>query len=241
MHPHIRTATAVALLALTVAACGSSAATASPSASPAASTPTGASLAPSASASAAPAASATASADASAGTASASPAATATPEPTGTPSPAEQALVDRLPTSVGGYELDHAVATLAESATSSLQNSFMEFALSLGIDPREVYIAYVFPSASAQPKAQWIYGAFQFTGADPKSLPAKYIEAALASQKNATATKTTFAGREVTKLETTGTTPKNPPIYVLFVGDTIFFGGSDDPALAEAIVGSFPR
>lgn len=232
MHPHIRTAAAVALLALTVAACGSSGASPAPSASAS----PAASLLPSGSPSEAPPAASPAASP----TPILSPAATGSPEPTSTPSPALQALLDRLPTKVAGHELAHAGGTLADSATSALQTSFIEFALSLGVDPRDVNLAYAYPAESSQLKANWIYGAFQFTGADPKTLPQKYLDAALASQPDSTATKTTFAGRDVTKLQAAPGATTSAPVYVYFDGDTIFFGGSDDPALAAEIVKSFP-
>lgn len=231
MHPHLRTATAVALLALTVAACGSSAATASPSASPAASASAGPSLAPSASASAAPVASATASADASAGTASASPAATPTPE--------QQALMDRLPKLVGTLELkaspvDGAALIASDPAANQ---GLVDFLAKIGLEPKDLLIAFASPVNKTQ--VAFSLGAYRFTGADPAKLKTEFVQANLDSQPGATAKDETVGGRTVVTLDAPSG-DQGPPIHLIFDGDTVFVVSSTDASFAAEAVKALP-
>ncbi len=178
----------------------------------------------------------------------ATPASSSDPAASASPSPAEQALMARFPKQVGDVALDTSSAMLATLAANSPgSRSFVEFANAIGSDPSKTYLAYAFPAdpkayQAAHGKAQWIYGAYQFVGADEKLLPEAFVKSAIATQSGATTAQKVVAGREVTEL-TPGTSASQgtSAVYLVFEGDTVFFGASSDPKLTEQIVASFPK
>ncbi len=234
MHPHIRTATAVALLALTVAACGSSATTASPSASAAAEASSAPSLAPStpvvpdASAAASP----PSSPDASAGTAaSASPAATPTSE--------QQALMDRLPKQIGTVMLSARMVDGAGFIAADPQGNkgLVDFLTTIGLTPDDLIIAFSVPTSSTG--IPFSVGAYRFVGADAAKLRTEFVKANLDSQPGSTAKDETVGGRKVVALGAPAG-DQGPPVYLLFDGDTVFVVSSTDEGFAAEAVKALP-
>jgi hypothetical protein len=232
MHPHLRTAAAVALLALTVAACGASTPTASPSASASAAASVAPSAPPSTSPSAAPDATASASADASAGSAPpASPAATPTPE--------QQALMDRLPTLVGTVKLkpnpvDGAALIAADPQANK---GLVDFLTKIGLEPKDLLIAFASPES--QTSIAFSLGAYRFVGADPAKLKTEFVQANLDSQPGSTAKDETIGGRTVVTLGAPAG-DQGPPIHLLFDGDTVFVVSSTDADFAAEAVKALP-
>lgn len=177
--------------------------------------------------------------------ADASPAATPVPLPT--MGPAELALVDRLPTQVLDVKLDreaHSLAVLSDSGPGWKQ--FVEFSKQLGLDPKDVIVGYAFLAdgkafKEKYGKASFLYGAFQFAGADPATLPEAFLKVTEATQPGTTSRKETIAGREVYVIDPGNAAEQATKSYMVFVGDTAFFGGSDDTALRDAIVSAFPQ
>jgi hypothetical protein len=239
-------ATAVAALVL-VTACGSSSGT-SPAAPAASPTPTPTAVPtptlPPGAVTPAPSTEATAPAG-SPGTQASAPPATSKPLPT--MGPAELALVDRLPTQILDVQLDreaHDLASLNDAGVGWKQ--FVEFSTQLGLDPAKVLVGYSFlhdgkAFKEKYGKASFLYGAFEFTGADPATLPEAFLKVSAATQPGSSAAKETIAGREVYVLDPGSGMPDATKSYAVFVGDTVFFGGSDDPALRDAIVSSLPQ
>jgi hypothetical protein len=236
MHPHIRAAAAVALLALTVAACGTSATTASPSPSVAAAASSVPSLAPSASASAAPggstAPSPAASADASAGTA-------ASASPSATPTPEQQALMDRLPKLIGTLELKpnsiDGAALIAADPTAN--KGLVDFLTKIGLEPKDLLIAFASPVSKTE--IAFSLGAYRFTGADPAKLKTEFVQANLDSQPGSTAKDDTIGGRKVVTLGAPAG-DQGPPVHLVFDGDTVFVVSSTDAGFAAEAVKALP-
>lgn len=171
----------------------------------------------------------------------------ATQKPLPSMGAAELALVDRLPTQVLDVKLDreaHDLASLNESGVGWKQ--FVEFSNQLGLDPANVIVGYAFLAdgkafKEKYGKASFLYGAFQFTGADPATLPEAFLKVTAATQPGTTYGKETIAGREVYVLDPGSAAEQATKSYAVFVGDTVFFGGSDDAALLDAIISAFPQ
>lgn len=236
MQSRSRLVIASALVALAVAACGGS------SASPSPSSGTSGSAAPS------PLASPDASA-AAAATPAPSPASSASIPPRRSPTPTEQALIDQLPTKVGSMPMVGAAGTLSELiATDPGSKSLAEFIKSLGIDASNAVYALDVPTS--RPNFDLSIGAYRFTGADPATLKQKFIKWNLDAQAGATAVDRQVGGRTVTALiappqaaasAAASNNPNQWPVYLVFVGDTVFVASSSDEATAADIVASFPK
>jgi len=248
MQSRLRLSVAGALVALAVAACGSSAGGSAAPSSPAASDSAGSSASaalPSPAAS--DAASAPGAASPAASDSAAPPSGSAAPRATLTPD--EQALARLLPTSVVGMALTPTVTTLAKLvAAQSIPQTFVDFTTSLGVTPENVLMAYASPSSNLT--ATWSLGAWRLIGADPVKLKEAFIKTSVAQGQ--TATDQQVGGRTVTVLTApappaasgapaASAAPSQPPEYLVFKGDTIFFGGSDDATLAAEIVKTLPQ
>ncbi len=247
MQSRLRLSAWGALVVLTLAACGSSAASGSPApTSPPASGP----ASPVASGAATPAASDSAAASAPvapSGSAAAAPSGSAAPQ--ATPTPEEQALAKLLPTSLVGIALTPTVGTLAQLiATQGVPQTFVDFAASLGVTPDKVLMAYTNPSTTLS--TTWSLGAWRLIGADPAKLKDEFIKTSIAQGQ--TATEQQVGGRTVLVLTSPAAPAASggpaaspaatqPPEYLVFKGDTVFFGGSGDPTLAGEIVKALPQ
>ncbi|MCU0504174.1 MAG: hypothetical protein MUE82_00140 [Chloroflexi bacterium] len=230
MHPHLRTAAAVALLAVTVAACGGSASTASPGATTA---PTAAPTT-AATASAAPDASASPAASLDASAAPSVPA-----SPAATPTPDQQALMERLPTSVGTLQLkvnpvDGAALIAADPEANK---GLVDFLTKIGLEPTDLLIAFTSPES--QTSVAFSIGAYRFVEADPAKLKAEFVQANLDSQPGSTAKDETIGGREVVTLGAPAG-DSGPPVHLIFDGDTVFVVSSTDADFAAEAVKALP-
>jgi len=246
MHSRSRLSLAGTLVALAVAACGSSAGTPGASATAQASTsstvassPDGSGVPPAASA-ASPAASdvSAASAVPSASDVSAASAApSASVGPTASPTAEQQALIDRLPKTIGKVTLVPTVTTLKDlAAANQAPSAFVDFAKALGLAPESVLLAYVTPSSSVT--GNWSLGAYRFIGADPATLKDGFIKKSV--EQGLTVKDTQVGGRTVTGMRAPAAA-NQPPEYLVFKGDTIFFAGAADPTLAESMVKALPQ
>ncbi len=174
-----------------------------------------------------------------------SPAATKKPLPT--MGPAELALADRLPTQVLDVKLGreaHSLSVLNESGVGWKQ--FVEFSKQLGLDPEDVIVGYAFLADAKAFKEKYretsfLYGAFEFAGTDAATLPEAFLKVTAATQPGTSYRKETIAGREVYVLVPGDAAEQATESYAVFVGDTVFFGGSDDTALRDAIISAFPQ
>jgi hypothetical protein len=229
-----------ALVALAVAACGGS------PASPAASAGSAGSAAPTAPGSPDASAAAVASPSASA---AASPASSASIPPRRSPTPAEQALMDQLPKKVGSLPMTGAAGTLSELIASDPgSKGLADFITTLGINASDAVYALDIPSS--RPNFDLSIGAYRFTGADPASFKQKFIKWNLDAQPGTTAVDQQVGGRAVTALiappqasgsATASASPNQWPVYLVFVGDTVFVASSSDEATAAEIVAAFPK
>jgi hypothetical protein len=232
MHPHLRTAAAVALLALTVAACGASTPTASPSASAAAQVSTPPSVAPSTSA---PAATTPAVAASPSDAASDSPAPSASAAPTRSLSPAEQSVADLLPAQLGTIKFTASAISADQfiDAQPEANKGLIALLESLGISSKDLIVAFDLPETPTQLAIS--IGAYRFTGADPAILPDRFIKANLGAQPGSTVEEREVAGQKLKALiAPPGDT--TPPVYLVFKGDTVFvLLSSDETILTEAV------
>ncbi len=236
MHLDPRGAATAALLALVVAACGSSASPA-PSGSPAAAT--------------APAASDPAAASPSNGGSSASPAPAVSVAPSGsaapsgstapasTPTPEQQALMALLPAQVGTVKMSpkNVDAEALINADPEANKGLVEFLTKIGLQPRDLLIAFDAPVTPTQ--VPFSIGAYRFTGAAPATLKDEFIKANLANEPGSTTKEQTVGGRQVTAL-LAPSGQQGPPIYLLFKGDTVFVVSSTDATFAADAVKAMP-
>lgn len=123
-----------------------------------------------------------------------------------------------------------------------------DFITSLGISASDSIYALDIPTS--RPNFDLSIGAYKFTGADPATLKQKFIKWNLDSQPGATAVDQQVAGRTVTALiapprpsasVAASSDPNQWPVYLVFVGDTVFVASSSDAATAADIVASFPK
>ena len=232
MQSRSRLVIAGTLVALAVAACGSSA---SGSVAPSSPAPADSSASPAASVTASPAASVTASPAAS--DAAASPAPAVSAAPAASPTPEEQALIDRLPKTIGGMTLTSSATTLQDSPGSSTSGkAFVDLAASLGVTPDKVLLVYM--DAPASLSGNWSLGAFRFIGADPAKMKDAFVKTSV--QQGYTVKEEQVGGRTVTGLSAPSTANR-PPEYLVFSGDTVFFAGADGSALASQMVQALPQ
>ncbi len=234
MHPHVRTAAAVVLLALSVAACGSSAATSAPSPSAPAATD-----APSVAPSVAPASQAPAGSPDVSVAPDASAGASASAGPAATPSPEQQALMDRLPTQIGTVQLKASPIDGAAliAADPEANKGLVEFLTKIGLEPKDLLIAFAAPKS--QTSVAFSIGAYRFVGADPAKLKTEFVQANLDSQPGSTAKDETIGGRQVVTLAAPAG-QQGPPIYLMFDGDTVFVVSSTDADFAAEAVKALP-
>jgi hypothetical protein len=241
MQSRSRLALVVAVAALAVAACGSS------SASPAASSASTASSAPGGSAS--PVASAVAADSPAPSVAAVSPAPPGSAVPRRSPTPAEQALIGQLPTKIGPLPMTGIAGTLSDLIASDPgSKGLADFITSLGISASDSIYALAVPTS--RPNFALSVGAYRFTGADPAALKQKFIKWNIDAQPGATVVDKQVGGRTVSALiappqpaasASASSNPNQWPVYLVFVGDTVFVASSSDEATAADIVASFPK
>jgi hypothetical protein len=227
MQSRSRLVLASVLVTLAVAACSSSTATPAASATAQTATPSTVAASPDG-----PGASPAAS-DGSA--ASAAPSASV--GPTASPTAEQQALMGLLPKSIGAVTLVPTVTTLKElTAANQAPTAFADFAKALGLAPENVLLVYVTPSGSVT--GNWSLGAYRFVGADPAKLKDGFIKKSV--EQGLTVKDAQVGGRTVTGMYAPSTA-NQPPEYLIFAGDTIFFAGAADPTLAESMVKALPQ
>ena len=82
-------------------------------------------------------------------------------------------------------------------------------------------------------------GAYRFVGADPAKLKTEFVQAILDSQPGSTAKDETIGGRKVVTLGAPSG-DQGPPIHLLFDGDTVFVVSSPDADFAAEAVKALP-
>ncbi len=211
-------------LVLTVAACGSASNSAAPTAAVSPTTAPAASTGPEASTS--PAAT----------PAGPSPTASASAAPTASPSAELQALMARLPTSVGSLALSPQAIDGARYLTAdpTARKGLADFVSALGLKPTDVLIAVDVPGGSG-PQGYFPIQAWRFVGADPAAFKKAYVAGSGGAISGTTTEEKTIGGRTVVTVTPPASGPSSPT-YLYFDGDTVFVVDAANPAFAASAV-----